>query len=162
RRQAGLVPLPVAALRRGGRELHPDLGRDSREVHLRDRRRRPRAHRHRDDAEQRRRRVRLLPADRCDRRVGHDVAVTPRADVAAAPVPPPVQESRVVQPGLAGAVAVADGRATVTFQPGAVPVQETVTLTAADAKFALPTTGLLFGVTNTTALPWPVDVAYAA
>ncbi len=90
------------------------------------------------------------------------VPSAPTSVVAAAPVPPPVQESLVAQPGQAGAVAVADGRATVTFQPGAVPVQQTVTLTAAEAKFALPTTGLLFGVTNTPTLPWPVDITYAS
>jgi GH25 family lysozyme M1 (1,4-beta-N-acetylmuramidase) len=86
----------------------------------------------------------------------------PTAVVAAAPVPPAVQESLVAQAGLAGAVVVADGRATVTFQPGAVPPQQTVTLTAADHPLALPATGLLFGVTSTTTLPWPVDVAYAS
>jgi GH25 family lysozyme M1 (1,4-beta-N-acetylmuramidase) len=86
----------------------------------------------------------------------------PTAVVVAAPVPPPVQGTLVAQPGLAGAVVVADGRATVTFQPGAIPDQQTVTLTAAEPKFALPTTGLLFGVTNTPTLPWPVDIAYAA
>ena len=86
----------------------------------------------------------------------------PTAVVAAAPVPPAVQESLVAQPGLAGAVVTADGRATVTFQPGAVPDQQTVTLTAADRPLALAGTGLLFGVTNTPTLPWPVDIAYAA
>ncbi|HET8894023.1 MAG TPA: GH25 family lysozyme [Gaiellaceae bacterium] len=94
---------------------------------------------------------------------GSQAATTsPTAVVAAAPVPPAVQESLVVQPGLAGAVVTADGRATVTFQPGAVPDQQTVTLTAADRPLALPGTGLLFGVTNTPTLPWPVDIAYAA
>ncbi|HLY95355.1 MAG TPA: GH25 family lysozyme [Gaiellaceae bacterium] len=86
----------------------------------------------------------------------------PTAVAAAAPVPPPVPESLVAQPGLAGAVVTADGRATVTFQPGAVPDQQTVTLTAGEPKFALPATGLLFGVTNTPTLPWPVDIAYAS
>lgn len=94
---------------------------------------------------------------------GSQTATTsPTAVVAAAPVPPAVQESLVAQPGLAGAVVTADGRATVTFQPGAVPDQQTVTLTAADRPLALAGTGLLFGVTNTTTLPWPVDIAYAA
>ncbi|HSX23184.1 MAG TPA: glycoside hydrolase family 25 protein [Gaiellaceae bacterium] len=86
----------------------------------------------------------------------------PTAVAAAAPVPAPVQESLVAQPGQAGAVVVADGRATVTFQPGAVPDQQTVTLTAAEPKYALHATGLLFGVTNTPTLAWPVDIAYAS
>jgi lysozyme len=83
------------------------------------------------------------------------------AVVAAAPVPTPVPNSLVVQPGLAGAVSVADGRATVTFQPGAVPNLSTISLTAADKPPALARTGVALGVTNATSLPWPVDVAYA-
>jgi hypothetical protein len=82
--------------------------------------------------------------------------------VAAAPVPAPVPDSLVAQPGLAGAVSVADGRATVTWQPGAVPDLQTVSLTAADHPLALPATGLVLDITNATILPWPVDVAYAA
>jgi hypothetical protein len=86
----------------------------------------------------------------------------PSPVVAAAPVPAPVPDSLVVQPGLAGAVSVADGRATVTFQPGAVPDLSTVSLAAADKAPALRGTGVVLGVTNATRLPWPVDVAYAA
>lgn len=82
--------------------------------------------------------------------------------ISAAPVPAPVQDSLVAQPGLAGAVVTADGRATVTWQPGAVPNLETVSLTAGDTAPALPGTGLVLGVTNATTLPWPVDIAYAA
>lgn len=82
--------------------------------------------------------------------------------IAPAPVPPPVADSLVVQPGLAGAVSVTDGRATVTFQPGAVPNLSTVTLKAADKPPALAGTGIVLGVTNATSLPWPVDVTYAA
>ena len=44
------------------------------------RRPRPRARCHSDDAECRRRCVRLLPANRCDRRVGYRVAVAPGVD----------------------------------------------------------------------------------
>ena len=43
------------------------------------------------------------------------------AVIAAAPVPQAVAGSAAVQPGVAGAVISADGRATVTWQPGAVP-----------------------------------------
>jgi len=84
------------------------------------------------------------------------------AVVAPAPVPAPVPNSLVAQPGLAGAVSVADGRATVTFQPGAVPNLSTVSLTAADRPPAVMGTGIALGVTNATRLSWPVDVAYAA
>jgi len=76
--------------------------------------------------------------------------------VAAAPVPPAVPGSGVAQAGLAGAVSSPDGTATVTWQPGAVPIGSTVSL-AASGK------GLLLGVSPTVAqLPWPVDLAYAA
>jgi GH25 family lysozyme M1 (1,4-beta-N-acetylmuramidase) len=78
------------------------------------------------------------------------------AVVAAAPVPPAVPGSTVAQPGLAGAVSSADGTATVTWQPGAIPAGSTVSL-ASSGK------GLLFGVSPTVRqLPWPVDLAYAA
>jgi GH25 family lysozyme M1 (1,4-beta-N-acetylmuramidase) len=81
-------------------------------------------------------------------------AVTPV--VAAAPVPPAVPGSAVAQPGLAGAVSTPDGTATVTWQPGAVPIGSTVSL-ATSGK------GLVLGVSPTIAqLPWPVDLAYAA
>lgn len=87
---------------------------------------------------------------------------TPTAVVVAAPVPPPVANALTAQPGQAGAVSVADGRATVIFQPGAVPDFQTVTLSAADKPPAIHGTGVALGVTQTTILPWPVDVAYAA
>ncbi len=85
------------------------------------------------------------------------------AAVAAAPVPAAVAGSLVVQPGLAGAVVTGDGRATVTWQPGALPVGTTVSLQAADGAPALPRTGLLLTLAPAQkTLPWPVDVAYAA
>jgi GH25 family lysozyme M1 (1,4-beta-N-acetylmuramidase) len=81
-------------------------------------------------------------------------AVTPV--VAAAPVPPAASGSAVAQPGLAGAVSSPDGTATVTWQPGAVPIGSTVSL-ATSGK------GLVLGVSPAIPqLPWPVDLAYAA
>ena len=84
------------------------------------------------------------------------------AVVAAAPIPPAVVGSAAAQQGLAGAVVTDDGRATVTWQPGAVPVGSTVSLAAADQAPALAGTGLALDVEPpVTALQWPVDVAYA-
>src|SRR5207249_3792059 len=48
--------------------------------------------------------------------------------VSAAPIPPAVTGSAVAQATLAGAVVSADGRATGTWQPGAVPIGSTVSL----------------------------------
>ena len=87
---------------------------------------------------------------------------TPTAVIAAAPVPTAVQSSLVAQPGAAGAVVTTDGRATVSWQPGAVPDFATVSLVAADKSPAIAGTGVALGVTSTTSLPWPVDLTYAA
>ncbi|HYA09292.1 MAG TPA: GH25 family lysozyme, partial [Gaiellaceae bacterium] len=85
------------------------------------------------------------------------------AVIDAAPVPPAVTGSATAQQGAAGAVVTDDGRATVTWQPGAVPVASTVSLAAADAPPALAGTGLALDVEPpVTALQWPVDVAYAS
>ena len=76
--------------------------------------------------------------------------------IAAAPVPAPVPSSAVAQTGLAGAVSTIDGQATVTWQPGAIPIGSTVSL-------ATTKQGLAFGVSPALQqLPWPVDVAFAA
>jgi GH25 family lysozyme M1 (1,4-beta-N-acetylmuramidase) len=86
------------------------------------------------------------------------------AAVAAAPVPAAVAGSLVAQPGLAGAVVTADGRATVTWQPGAVPVGTTVALVSGDAALTIPGTvvSLTLAPAQQAPLPWPVDLAYAA
>lgn len=76
--------------------------------------------------------------------------------VALAPVPPAVAGSLAAVAGQAGAVVTTDGTATVTWQPGAVPVGTTVSLATSGATLQLalaPAASLL---------PWPVDVAYAA
>ena len=71
--------------------------------------------------------------------------------------------SLVAQQGRAGAVVTADGRATVTWQPGAVPTGTSVSLRAADGAPALPGTGVSLGLAPARAkLPWPLDLAYAA
>jgi lysozyme len=77
-----------------------------------------------------------------------------------APIPPAVAGSAAAEAGVAGAVVTADGTATVTWQPGAVPVGGTVSLESS------PTVGggtvVSLGLAPTTTLPWPVDIAYAA
>jgi hypothetical protein len=78
------------------------------------------------------------------------------APIAAAPLPAAVPGSAVAQPALAGAVVSLDGRATVTWQPGAVPFGSTVSLDTAGQTVVL-------GVSPAVAqLPWPVDVAFAS
>jgi GH25 family lysozyme M1 (1,4-beta-N-acetylmuramidase) len=75
--------------------------------------------------------------------------------VAAAPLPAPSSGSGVANGGAAGAVASVDGSATVTWQPGAVPIGSTVTVSTAGTSIAV-------GVTPAIAqLPWPVDLSLA-
>jgi GH25 family lysozyme M1 (1,4-beta-N-acetylmuramidase) len=78
------------------------------------------------------------------------------AQIAAAPLPTAALGSAVAEAGAAGAVASTDGEATVTWQPGAVPVGSTVTLGPSGSALVL---GLTPSILQ---LPWPVDVAYAA
>ncbi|MCW2975338.1 MAG: putative glycosyl hydrolase [Actinomycetia bacterium] len=85
------------------------------------------------------------------------------AVVALAPVPTAVTGSLVAQPGAAGAVVTTDGRATVTWQPGAVPTGAGVTLEPGETTPAIPGTGLSLTLApSQSTLPWPLDVAYAA
>jgi GH25 family lysozyme M1 (1,4-beta-N-acetylmuramidase) len=95
---------------------------------------------------------------------GAQTATAPTtAAIAAAPVPPAVSGSAAVQPGAAGAVVTADGRATVTWQPGAVPTGATVSLAPTDGSLWLAATGVTLDIEPPAAtLPWPVDLAYVA
>ena len=94
---------------------------------------------------------------------GSQTATTPPTGlVASAPVPTPAVGSASEVPGQAGAVATTDGRATVTWQPGAVPDGASVALTPGERAPALPGTGVLLLVSGATQLPWPVDISYAA
>jgi hypothetical protein len=78
-------------------------------------------------------------------------------------VPAAVAGSLASTAGAAGAVVTSDGRATVTWQPGAVPVGTAASLAPADAQPAIPGTGLeLTLAPPQQTLPWPVDIAYAA
>ncbi|HEY8030771.1 MAG TPA: GH25 family lysozyme [Gaiellaceae bacterium] len=93
---------------------------------------------------------------------GSQTATTPATGlVAAAPVPTPTVGSASEVPGQAGAVATTDGRATVTWQPGAVPDGASVVLTPGERAPALPGTGVTLLVSGATQLPWPVDISYA-
>jgi GH25 family lysozyme M1 (1,4-beta-N-acetylmuramidase) len=93
---------------------------------------------------------------------GSQTATTPATGlVASAPVPTAAVGSAAEVPGQAGAVATTDGRATVTWQPGAVPDGASVALSPGERVPALPGTGIVLLVSGATLLPWPVDVAYA-
>lgn len=84
------------------------------------------------------------------------------AVVLAAPIPAAVPGSLVAVAGQAGAVVTTDGRATATWQPGAVPDGATVTLLPGEHAPALKGTGVVLGVSGATTLPWPVDITFAA
>jgi len=85
------------------------------------------------------------------------------AVVGAAPVPAAVAGPLVAQPGAAGAVVTADGRATVTWQPGSVPDGTAVSLDAGETTPAIAGSGVSLTLSpSQSTLPWPVDVAYAA
>lgn len=95
---------------------------------------------------------------------GVTAAATPvTAQVAAAPVPAAVPGSLTAQPGLAGAVQTDDGRASVTWQPGAVPYGLTVVLAAFTGTLSIPGTEVALGVADLPpgGFPWPVDLAFA-
>ncbi|HLX20930.1 MAG TPA: GH25 family lysozyme [Gaiellaceae bacterium] len=94
---------------------------------------------------------------------GSQTATTPPSGlVAAAPVPAAVIGSLAAVAGQAGSVVTADGRATVTWQPGSVPDGSTVTLVPYERAPALANSGVVLGISGvTTALPWPVDVTFA-
>jgi hypothetical protein len=81
--------------------------------------------------------------------------------VAPAPLPTPSVGTGTAQPGLAGAVASADGAAVVSWQPGALPTNATVSLISSPSRLALKGFGLALGIGATTPLTWPVDVTFA-
>lgn len=96
---------------------------------------------------------------------GSTAATTaPTAAVVAAPVPAAVQGSETAQPGVAGNVQTVDGRASVTWQPGAVPDGLTVVLAPFTGTLSIAGTEVALGVEGLGAsgFPWPVDIAYAA
>ena len=91
-------------------------------------------------------------------------ATTATTDVVvAAPLPPVSIGTQTVRRGIAGNLQTADGRATVTWQPGAVPVGKTVSLTDFSGALAVPGTEVSLSVPGlpSTGFRWPLDLMYA-
>jgi GH25 family lysozyme M1 (1,4-beta-N-acetylmuramidase) len=83
--------------------------------------------------------------------------------VVAAPLPPPSIGTQTVRRGIAGNLRTEDGRATVTWQPGAVPVGKTVSLTAFSSPLTVPGSEVSLSVPGLSSkgFRWPLDLAYA-
>jgi GH25 family lysozyme M1 (1,4-beta-N-acetylmuramidase) len=83
--------------------------------------------------------------------------------VAPAPLPPVSTGSQTVRRGIAGNIQTDDGRATVTWQPGAVPVGLTVSLDTFEGALTVPGSEVSLGVPGLPAkgFRWPLDLAYA-
>jgi GH25 family lysozyme M1 (1,4-beta-N-acetylmuramidase) len=84
------------------------------------------------------------------------------ATINPAPLPLLSTGSQTVAQGIAGYVGTIDGRATATWQPGAVPVGLTVNLTDLDQDPAIGGTGVALGVPGlpSTGFRWPVEVDF--
>ena len=83
--------------------------------------------------------------------------------IVAAPLPPVSIGTQTVQRGVAGNLETDDGRATVTWQPGAVPVGKTVSLGAFTGSLSVPGTEVALTVPGlpSRGFGWPLDLAYA-
>jgi GH25 family lysozyme M1 (1,4-beta-N-acetylmuramidase) len=83
--------------------------------------------------------------------------------VVAAPLPPVSTGTQTVRRGIAGNLRTEDGRATVTWQPGAVPVGKTVSLAAFDGTLAVPGSEVALSVPGLSSrgFRWPLDLTYA-
>jgi hypothetical protein len=83
--------------------------------------------------------------------------------VVAAPLPPLSIGTQTVVRGIAGNLQTADGRATVTWQPGAVPVGRTVSLDTFSSRLTVPGTEVSLTVPSLSSkgFKWPLDVMYA-
>ena len=95
---------------------------------------------------------------------GSTSATTERTDVVvAAPLPPVSVGTQTVQRGIAGNLETDDGRATVTWQPGAVPVGKTVSLLAFTSELTVPGSEVSLSVPGLSSkgFRWPLDLAYA-
>ncbi len=88
---------------------------------------------------------------------------SPTAAVVPAPPPPLSVGTQTVQQGVAGNVEAGDGRATVSWQPGSVPLGLTLNVDARDPVPAEPGTGVAVSVPSLPAggFQWPLDVEYA-
>ena len=95
---------------------------------------------------------------------GSASATTGTTDVVvAAPLPPLSIGTQTVRRGIAGNLQTDDGRATVTWQPGAVPVGKTVALTTFDSLLTVPGSEVSLSVPGLSSkgFPWPLDLVYA-
>lgn len=95
---------------------------------------------------------------------GSSSATTATTDlVVAAPLPAVSVGSQTVRRGIAGNLRTADGRASVTWQPGAVPVGKTVSLTALGGTLAVPGSEVSLSVPGLSSkgFRWPLDLMYA-
>jgi GH25 family lysozyme M1 (1,4-beta-N-acetylmuramidase) len=83
--------------------------------------------------------------------------------VVAAPLPPVSIGTQTVRRGIAGNLQTADGSATVTWQPGAVPVGKTVSLTTFDGTLSVPGSEVSLSVPGLSSkgFRWPLDLMYA-
>jgi GH25 family lysozyme M1 (1,4-beta-N-acetylmuramidase) len=84
--------------------------------------------------------------------------------VVAAPLPAASIGSQAVQRGIAGNLQTDDGRASVTWQPGALPAGKTVSLGAFGSSLALPGTEVALSVSGLSpkskGFKWPLDLMY--
>jgi lysozyme len=83
--------------------------------------------------------------------------------VVAAPLPPVSIGTQTVRRGIAGNLQTEDGRATVTWQPGAVPVGKIVALTPFSGTLSVPGSEVSLSVPGLSSkgFRWPLDLAYA-
>jgi hypothetical protein len=82
--------------------------------------------------------------------------------VVAAPLPTVSIGTQTVRRGIAGNLQTTDGRANVTWQPGAVPVGKTVSLTAFGGSPAVPGSEVSLSVARLSSrgFRWPLDLRY--
>lgn len=91
-------------------------------------------------------------------------ATTTSTDVVvAAPLPTVSTGTQTVRRGIAGNLRTADARATVTWQPGAVPVGKTVSLATFAGALAVPGSEVSLSVPGLSSkgFGWPLDLVYA-
>ena len=83
--------------------------------------------------------------------------------VAAAPLPAVSIGSQTVRRGVAGNLQTTDGRASVTWQPGAVRVGRTVSLGIFSGTLTVPGSEVSLAVPGLSSkgFSWPLDIAYA-
>ena len=83
--------------------------------------------------------------------------------IVAAPLPPVSIGTQTVRRGISGNLQTEDGRASVIWQPGAVPVGKTVTLTSFSGELTVPGSEVSLSVPGLSSkgFRWPLDLTYA-